>query len=208
MKRNFLLITSILISTITFAQYNYRDSNRIGIAVGINQFSLNTSDFDTKPGIGWNAGFSVRGNFYNDFDMVYAMQFSENNFMVETINPLLQKEDVNYKLPSAQIALQLSYKVVENHLSIEFGPVVQINGKLNIEGTEKNNIIRGTLLRAGDIVDISKFNFYPAAGVTFGVKHVRANIQYLYGVNNMLSNLESNLKGYAGILNGNLIVYL
>jgi hypothetical protein len=66
---------------------------------------------------------------------------------------------------------------------------------------------------ARDIVDISRFNFYPAVGITAGVRHVRASVSYQYGINNMLGNLKSknlgvNFKGNAGVLNGNLIIYL
>ncbi|HLF50978.1 PorT family protein [Flavobacterium sp.] len=213
MKKIFLTTVLVFISLATTAQYKYRDSNRIGIIFGINQFTLNTSNFDAKPAMGWNAGLSVRGNFYNDWDMVYAMQFSENNFTVATKNLFLANEDVNYKLASAQISLMLSYKIVENHLSLEFGPVVQVNGKLNIDKENQNNIISGTTLFAKDITDITKFNFYPAVGITAGVKHLRVNVQYQYGVNNILGNLNKqnfgpNFKGNAGILSANLLVYL
>ena len=75
---SFFLI--FLISINCLAQYDYRDSNRIGISFGINQFDLNTNDFQTKPGTGWNGGLSMRGNYYNNWDMVYVIQFSENNF--------------------------------------------------------------------------------------------------------------------------------
>ncbi len=195
-----------------FAQYDYRDSNRIGISFGMNQFTLNTNNFQTKPETGWNAGLSMRGNFYNNWDMVYAMQFSENNFSVATIGGFIT-EYTNYKLPSAQISLMMSFKIVENHLSIEFGPLVQINGKLNVDKDQENNIISGTTLLAKDIVAISQFNFYPTVGITAGVRHVRLNVSYQYGVNNMLDNLNNKNLGYSfkgnpGILNGNLIIYL
>lgn len=195
-----------------FAQYDYRDSNRIGISFGMNQFTLNTNNFQTKPETGWNAGLSMRGNFYNNWDMVYAMQFSENNFSVATIGGFIT-EYTNYKLPSAQISLMTSFKIVENHLSIEFGPLVQINGKLNVDKDQENNIISGTTLLAKDIVAISQFNFYPTVGITAGVRHVRLNVSYQYGVNNMLDNLNNKNLGYSfkgnpGILNGNLIIYL
>lgn len=197
---------------VCFSQYDYRDSNRIGISFGVNQFTLNTNNFETKPGNGWNGGLSMRGNYYDDWDMVYAMQFSENNFSVVTYSGNIT-EDTNYKLSSAQVSLMLSYKIVENHLSVEFGPLLQINGKLNVERDQQNNIISGTTLLAKDIVDISKFNFYPVIGITAGVRHVRLNVSYQYGVNNMLGNLNSknlgmNFKGNPGILNGNLIIYL
>ena len=213
MKKIFLTTVIVLNALVATAQYKYRDSNRIGIMLGVNQFTLNTSNFETKPASGWNAGLSMRGNFYNDWDMVYAMQFSENNFTVATKNLALQAEDVNYKLPSAQISLMLSYKIVENHLSVEFGPVVQVNGKLNVADEDENNTISGTALKAKDITDISKFNFYPAIGITAGIKHLRVNFQYQYGVNNILSNLNKqdlgiNFKGNPGILSANLLLYL
>ena len=213
MKRIYLTSVFILITITTFAQYGYRDSNRIGISLGVNQFTLNTNNFQTKPGTGWNAGLSMRGNFYDNWDMVYAMQFSENNFSVATKTLFLANEDVNYKLPSAQISLQLSYKFIENHLSVEFGPLVQVNGKLKVDSQNENNMISGTTILAKDIEDISKFNFYPTVGITFGVRHFRANISYQYGVNNMLGNLNTknlgvNFKGNPGIINGDLILYL
>jgi hypothetical protein len=212
MKRLYFASILLLISTAGFAQYQYRDSNRIGISVGVNQFTLNTNDFQTKPGTGWNGGLSMRGNYYDDWDMVYAMQFSENNFSVTTNSGFIT-EDTNYKLSSAQISLLLSYKIIENHLSFEFGPLVQVNGKLKIDSIDENNIISGTTLLAKDIVDISTFNFFPVIGITAGVRHVRLNVSYQYGLNNMLGNLNSqnlgyNFKGNPGILNGNLIIYL
>lgn len=207
MKRCFLLLT-VLISVTAFAQYEYRDSNRIGISFGINQFTLNTKNFQTKPSTGWNGGLSMRGNFYNDWDMVYAIQFSENNFTVATNSGFITNQEVNYKLPSAQISLMLSYKFIENHLSVEFGPVVRFGGKLTPDKGTENNMITGTTLLIKDITNVSKFNFYPAVGITAGVRHVRLNISYQYGITNMLGNLGGNFKGNASIINGNLILYL
>ena len=213
MRKITLTLFFIFISITALSQYKYRDSNRIGISFGVNQFTLNTDNFQTKPDLGWNAGLSMRGKSYNNWDMVYNIQFSENNFSVATNTLTLAQEDVNYKLASAQVSLQVSYKLVENHLSIEFGPIVQVNGQLNIDNTDENNVISGTTLLAKDIREISNFNFYPTVGITFGVRHFRANVSYQYGVNNMLENLNNknlgvNFKGNPGILNGNLIIYL
>lgn len=202
----------MFISVAISAQYKYQDSNRIGINFGVNQFMLNTNNFQTKAGIGWSGGLSMRGNYYNDWDMVYSMQFSQNNFSVATNSGFIT-EETNYKLSSVQISLMASYKIVENHLSVEFGPLVQVNGKLSLEKDQENNVIAGTTLLAKDITAISQFNFYPVIGITAGVKHVRLNVSYQYGVNNILGNLNNknlgvNFKGNPGILNGNLIIYL
>jgi len=195
-----------------FAQYGYRDSNRIGIQFGLNQFSLNTSNFISVPELGWNAGLSLRGNFYNNWDMVYAMQFSQNNFSVQTNNFNSDAETIKYTVTSAQISLHLSYIVIENYLSIEFGPQVQFNGQLSLDSQKENNLISGTTFHAKDIQDISKFNFYPTVGFTAGIKQLRFNVQYHYGLNNFLqikNNAESvHLNGNARIISLNMIVYL
>ena len=207
MRKKFLVVF-LLVTATTFAQYGYRDSNRIGITLGLNQFTLNTSDFKTMPGEGWNVGLSMRGNFRNDWDAIYAIQFSENNFKVVTLNAALNERDINFKLSSAQISFQLSYKFIENHLSIEFGPLVQINGKANIQTSEENYLVKGTLITAKDLSQVNPFNFYPVVGITAGVRHVRLNVSYQYGLNNMLGNVEGNFKGTASIINGNVIFYL
>lgn len=213
MKKLYFTSFLVLVASSIFAQYGYRDSNRIGVTLGANQLTLNTDNFQTKPELGWNAGLSVRGNFYDMWDMVYALQFSENNFSVPTMKLNAQNVDVNYKLASAEISLQLSYILVENHLSVEFGTIVQVNGKLKIDTEHNKNTINGTTLLAEDIIDISKFNFYPTIGISAGVRHFRFNFSYQYGINNMLGNLNTkdsgiNFNGHAGILNGNIILYL
>jgi hypothetical protein len=213
MKKLYGTYVLLFISLTVCGQYGYRDSNRIGINFGVNQFNLNTKNFQTIAEFGWNGGLSVRGNFYDNWDMVYAIQFSENNFSVATKSNFAANEDVNLKLASAQISLQLSYVVVENVLSVEFGPIVQVGGKLKSEYDKENNTISGTTLFVKDIQDISKINFYPTVGITAGVKHFRLNFSYQYGINNMLENLNSknlgyDFKGNPGILKGNIILYL
>lgn len=213
MKKLYFTSVLVLIASSIFAQYGYRDSNRIGVTLGVSQLSLNTDNFQTNPELGWNAGLSVRGNFHDMWDMVYALQFSENNFSVLTQRLNTNNVVVNYKLASAQISLQLSYILIENHLSVEFGPIVQVNGKFKIDTEHNKNTINGTTLLAEDIIDISKFNFYPTIGITAGLRHFRLNVSYQYGINNMLGNLNTkdsgiNFNGHAGILNGNIILYL
>jgi hypothetical protein len=120
--------------------------------------------------------------------MVYAMQFSETKFSVPTRNGQYQPVTVEYKLPSAQISLMLSYKIVENHLSIEVGPVSSLTTNLRLMTTKKAMLSgRGAQrqwknLLAGDILKINQFNLYPAAGITAGVRHFRLNVQYMWPV--------------------------
>ncbi|WP_246034154.1 outer membrane beta-barrel protein [Flavobacterium sangjuense] len=203
-----MTILLLLISTIGFAQYGRRDSNMIGVTLGLNQFSVSTSDFEAKPGTGWNVGLSMRGNFYNDWDALYGIQFSEYNFKVATLNQTLQDRETNFKLPCANITFQLSYKLIENHLSFEFGPMVQINGKLQVEKTEEDNLIIGDEeTTAKDMTNISHVSFYPLVGVTAGVRNVRLNVSYQYGINNILGKNDAGYSGHASVINGNIIFY-
>ncbi|AWG20847.1 hypothetical protein FFWV33_04460 [Flavobacterium faecale] len=212
MKKSIFNAFLLMITIGSYAQYGYRDSNRIGITVGVNQSTVNTNNFKTMPELGWNGGLSIRGNFYNNWDMVYSIQFSESAFSVATKKIGIIDENVKYKMPGAQLSLQASYVILENHLSVEFGPIIQANGKLSLNANQENNLITGTTLLAKDIVDISKINFYPTIGVTAGGKHIRFRAAYQYGLTNIFSNLNSNttvsnFKGNVSMWNGNMIIY-
>ena len=213
MKKSALLFFILFSTWHAAAQYGYGDSNRIGINAGINMFALQTNNFDMKPETGWNIGLSMRGNYYNNFDMVFGLQFSENRYSVETYNLLGAKEDVKYKIDSAQLSLLLSYKVVPDHLSFEIGPMFQLNGKAVVDNEqEEDNIVAGQLYTAKDITDINNFSFYPTIGVTAGVKRLRASVVYQYGVSNVLNKLNDGdfgggFKGHASIVSGNVFFY-
>ena len=203
-----IIVLLLLTSTFGFAQYGYRDSNMIGITLGLNQFSLNTSDFKTTPGTGWNVGLAMRGNFYNDWDALYGIQFSEYNFKVMTLTPTLSNRETNFKLPCANVTFQLSYKFIENHLSVEFGPMVQINGKFAVPKEEENYLIKGDEeFTVKDLTDIGNVSFYPVIGITAGIRNARLNVTYQYGINNMLGKLDGGFTGHASIINGNVIFY-
>ncbi len=198
----------LLTTTFGFAQYGNKDSNMIGITLGLNQYSVNTSSFEAKPGTGWNVGLSMRGNFYNNWDALYGIQFSEYNFKVATLNASLSERETNFKLPCANVTFQLSYKFIENHLSVEFGPMVQINGKLAVADSDEDYLIKGDEeTTAKDMTNISNFNFYPLIGITAGVRNVRLNVSYQYGINNMFGKLDAGYSGRASVINGNIIFY-
>lgn len=217
--KNLLLFPILFITVLGYSQHGYRDGNRIGIYAGATHTSLMTSDFNTKPEMGWAAGMQVRGNYYNNFSMIFGMQFTESNFSVETLSPSLVKEDVKYKLMGAQIRLLLSYNVVKDHVSLDFGPVLQVNDKFKIDSDDEENIVTGTALTAKDITDITRINGNLYVGITGGNRRVRAILNYQFGVNNILNNLNkkeelqvannnSKFSGHIGMLSGQLLFNL
>ena len=204
-----------MISTVALAQRGNKDSNRIGIGAGLTQLNIFTDNFTVTPESGWIGGLSVRGNYYNNWSMIYGMQFFSSNFNLQSTFD----QKIKYNLEGVKVRLLLSYNVVEDHVSLDFGPVLQINGKLKVSDSDKNKILDGTLLRAEQIQDISTFsgNFY--LGVSAGSKVVRAVIFYEYGFTNILNNLNSEdglkvlnngdkFKGNLGTINGQIIFNL
>lgn len=214
--KNFI---AILITFVTFsaaAQHGYRDSNRIGISGGITQLSLFSEQFNAKPGQGWIGGLSLRGNYYNNWQAVYGMHFTDSNFSLES----LTGKDINYKLSAAQVYFVFSYMVIENHLTLEIGPVLQINGKLKIDDNDKLLLLKDSPgLTANDIVNITKLNGNIYAGISAGIKNLKVHVSYQYGFNNIMNNLNKNddlrvkngdqrFRANLGMLSGMLIIYL
>ena len=219
MKNTFLALLLFLCAFISHAQYRNKDGNRIGISAGISQMSLLSSNFKVKPEMGFMGGLSVRGNYYNDFSMTFGMQFFSNNFSLETVNSSFKKEDVKYTVEGVQVRLLLSYNIVEDYVAVDFGPVLQVNGKLKVESDKENNVLTGTLLKAEDIVDVTTINGNLYFGVSAGSKVVKAVIFYQYGVNNFMNKLNKDddlkalnggdkFKGNIGLLGGQILISL
>ena len=219
MKKLVVAVSLVLFFTSAHAQYQNKDGNRIGITGGVSQSTLLNSNFAAKPGIGFNGGLSVRGNYYNNWSMIYGMQFFQNTFSLETTTPTLQKKDTEFALTGAQIRLLLSYNVIKNHISFDFGPVLQINDKLKAGDEDANNIINGTLLKASQLQGVSSINGNVYVGISAGTRRFRAIVHYQYGFNNIFNKLNSEeglvtlngnekLKGNIGTISGQLLFNL
>lgn len=212
---NKFLFLLLFTSSFGFAQYGYRDGNRIGISGGVSQTTLFTNNFNSSPETGFAGGLSVRGNYYNNWSMIYGMQFFANNFSLESNFD----QKIKYSIQGVKVRLLLSYNVVEDHVSLDFGPVLQINGKLGVATSDEDKVLKGTMLKANQIVDISPIsgNFY--LGCSAGSKTVRAVIFYEYGFINILNKLNKdvslqalnngdNFKGNLGVINGQVVFNL
>lgn len=214
MKKIICLLT-LLFCLIVNAQYGRRDANRIGISGGLTYMGLFSSQFNAKPELGWTGGFSLRGNYYNDWQMTYGMHFTESNFSLQA----LTNEDINYKMQAVQVFLTGSYMIIEDHLTLEIGPVLQVNGKLELSKENEIKFLKDSpALTAKDITDVTKISGNLYAGMTAGIKNVRLHVAYQYGVNNFMNNLNKNkdililngenFKSNYGILSGMITFYL
>jgi len=194
-KQLIIVIFCLFFFQQTFAQRNYEGYNFLGIQGGISFFDIQTEDLVTKQKEGFIGGFTTRGGFRNDFDLIYGISFQSEAVGVEGSNPLsLDTQDIGYTIQGVQINFMGSYNIIMKHLSVELGPVFSINGKMKLDRDEyEDYILTGYQeLTAKDIQDISIFNVRLAAGLTTGLEHFRISAQYQYGLTNMLGGLNGN----------------
>lgn len=192
----------------TFAQRNYEGYNFLGIQGGITFFDIKTDDLVTKQKEGFTAGFTTRGAFRNDFDLVYGISFQSSSIGVEGRSQLGNTQDIGYSIQGAQINFLGSYNIIVKHLSLEFGPIFDINGKMKLDNDKfESYVLTGyDTLAAKDIQDISRFNVRLAGGLTAGLEHFRISAQYQYGVTNILGGLNgkdlenNNFKGHSSTI--------
>ena len=147
--------------------------------------------------------------------MSFGMFFTDSNFSIPTLKGL-QQTQTNFKMSAVQIYIVPSYVAIEDHLNLEFGPVLQINGKLGIDKDDENNFLLDQPgLIAKDIVDVSKINANFYVGINGGIKNVRARIGYQYGLTNFFGNLKNNdnvkllgekMKGNIGLISGQITI--
>lgn len=179
----------------SFSQRNFQHYNFLGIQGGLTIFDIKTEDLVTAPNSGFTAGFTTRGAFRNNFDLVYGINFQSVSLGVEGNDIKGSKtQNIKYTVQGAQISFLGSYNLIVKHLSLEFGPIFSINGKLKLDDeTFKDYILTGyDNLAAGKIEGISRFNALLAGGITVGLEHFRLQGQYHYGLTNMLGNLNDN----------------
>ncbi|MEN9337322.1 MAG: hypothetical protein RLZZ500_2309 [Bacteroidota bacterium] len=220
--KNLLFVFALVASQFSFAQYGYRDGNRIGISGGISNCTIFSSTFDSKPGNGFAGGLSVRGNYYNNWSMIYGMQFFESNFSLGKNG--IETRETEFSLQGVQIRLLFSYNVIQDHISIDFGPVLQVNGKLSVNKSAENNVIKynnvtEAPIRAKDVLDVSTIGGAFYFGVSGGTKVVRLVAFYQYGFTNLFNKLNKNtdltalnntenFKGNLGTINAQVVFNL
>lgn len=193
---NLLVAIILLFVTNVFAQRpNYDIKNFIGLYGGLTQFNLNTDNFTTEKQNGWIVGLTGMVNVEHKwYDVSYGIQFTENNLGISGITTDSGGDDVmlEYKLSAVQLAVLMHAKIVGYNFMIDFGPVIQANGYLDLKDDDQEDyFVFGTdNLQAKQLRDISKFNINGAIGATAGFKNFRIRAQYQHGLTNILNKLN------------------
>lgn len=196
--KNLLFVTiSLLFMQQVSAQRNYDQYNLIGVWGGLALYDINTSNFVTDQGKGFIMGFTTRGAVYNNFDLIYGINFVQREVGIfatddRSAAPLLPEQFVDYTISGAQISLLGSYNIVRDYLSLEFGPILDVNGKMKLkrDGFDDYLIDGYDNLRAKDISNISRVHVLAAGGITAGLRNFRLQAQYQYGLTNIFQRFN------------------
>ena len=203
-----LVALTLCFVTKSFSQRgNYDIVNGIGIFGGITNIDLNTDNFITQKGDGFMGGLSATVEIpHRLYNMSYGMHLSESVIkilgrpsMLSASNP---EEFIDYKFFAAQLALMGHIKLSGSYVTLDVGPMLQYNGKLELKDSNKEEyyINNYSNLTASDITNISNFNLNGAFGITAGFKFVKLRAHYIYGFTNTLKKLNSeNLDTLGGV---------
>ena len=211
-KLLFVTISMVFIQQVS-AQRNFNQYNHVGLWGGFVLYDVNTTNFVTKQGTGYAMGFTTRGAVYNNFDITYGINFVQREFGIfaredRSASPSgIPDQFVDYTISGAQISILGSYNIVRDYLSFEFGPILDVNGKMKLkrEGFEDYIIDGYDNLRAKDIDNISRVHVLAAGGVTAGLRNFRLQAQYQYGLTNIFQRFNDNqeLEKATGTFEGN-----
>jgi len=197
--------------------------NMFGLKVGVTHFDIQTNNFITTPGIGFIGGLATRGDFYNNMDIQFGINISNNKLEVQgkeigTTAPVA----VDYGLLNAQVHLLFGYKIIGDNrnmqskfkLTAEFGPVLQVNSKMKLSDKDQEEfIIDKANITAKELTNISGININGLAGLSIGVERLRVFGHYQYGFNNILNKLNDiegnteNFKGHISMFQFGVLVY-
>lgn len=196
--------------------------NRLGLQGGVNLFNIVTDDLEVSPKVSWTAGFTTRASFYENFQLVYGVNFYD--FRVEIdgrqkIEETAANTPIEYNMIGVQGNIFASYKLVDRYLNVEAGPVIQVNGKMEARQDKELYYVGNYNINAIDLEEVSTFNINLAVGLSGGWETVKFWAQYQYGLNNFLKGLEDedlqekdpsvpSLKGNLSIISGGVTFYL
>ncbi|MEN3323793.1 hypothetical protein VP395_08650 [Mariniflexile soesokkakense] len=194
-----ILLVAILLCFVTknFAQKgNYRITNGISVTGAITKFNIATDNFTTNQGDGFLGGFNATVDIpHKWYNVSFGMQLSESAIGISArpLQVVANSEFIDYKIFAAQVVMLVQIKVIPDYFTIDLGPMLQYNSKLELKDKSKESYFVDNYanLSAEDITDISQFNFNGAIGASVGFKFFKLKAQYIYGFTNILNKLEN-----------------
>jgi len=200
-SKHIVLLVAFIICFVTqsFSQHKtYIIKNGFGVTGGISQYDIITDNFSTNSGNGWVAGLSATVDLpHKWFTVSYGMQMSESNMEISgrMKDDEAGEEMIKYKLMAVQLGLTYYIKLIGDNLTIDIGPQLQYNSKLELKDkNQEGYFINGyDTITAKDISDISQFNVNGLIGASAGIGFFKIKAQYIYGFTNIFNKLNDKI---------------
>ena len=194
LRKDLFLLGILLLPFASNAQGRWQGAyNRLGFKAGANHFNIATDGFSSEAATSWTAGFTTRSSFYNNFQYIYGISFFDFRNEIagrKTLEESAATEVLDYKMIGVQASFLGSFKLLDHHLSVEAGPVIQVNGKMEPGEDQELWYVDNYDILATDISKVSTFNFNLAFGISGGFEVLKFWAQYQYGLNNFLKGLN------------------
>lgn len=196
--KHFILLVAFTMCfvTTTHSQHTtYNIVNGFGIMAGVSLYDIKTDNFTTKQGTGFAGGMSATLDLpHKGYTVSYGMQLSDNNIEISgrMTDDVAGNEMLEYKLLVVQLGFYYHKKILGDNLTIDLGPQLQYNSKLELKDENKEGyFINGyDSLTAKEIEGISQFNVNGMVGVSAGIGAFKIRAQYIYGFLNILDKLN------------------
>lgn len=194
----------------------------MGFKGGLNVLSIQNETLPFSEEISWTAGLTTRSSYFDDFQFIYGINFYDfKTTLPGRTRPEYTEatEEIKFNMIAVQVNFFASYKILGHHLSVEAGPVVQVNGELEPQLNQEYFYVTDYDLQAKDLQKVSAFNFNLAVGLSGGFERVKFWGQYQYGLNNFLNRLNDenldaldprakNFQGNINMISGGVVVFL
>ena len=220
MKKTLSLIFA-LVSISIYAQRWPEARYFNGVKAGVNFFNINSDDIEFNSGTGFNGAYTRRIPLVEMLEANLFVEYQQNNFSVGAGDLLSSNSEdtyreVDYKMHSFRLGALANFKAYGPYFSVVAGPVIQFNDKLkfdeadgDLQVTTPDKEMTNTTVE--DLSQVSGFNFLFAAGITAGDINYKVYGLYEFGMNNILSSVQTSggntLKGNTGVLTVGAIVY-
>ncbi|MEO9952240.1 hypothetical protein [Nonlabens sp.] len=189
---SFLVLNETVIDDVNSEEYltiinapatrKYSYNNRIGLGGDATFFNIDSDKVQVNQGTGWSASLETRGDFRDDFDMIYSIGIFNHNF---SVNENITNDQIDMSVIGAEVKFLLAWKIAQSDFfSIEAGPALQLNGELKIDDEDRyENSFTGGLVNPiilKDFQETSPINVNGIIGFSGGARNFRVTAHYHY----------------------------
>lgn len=210
MKKLLPLIALLLFTCFVQAQRKVSYNNRLGLGADLTYFQLHSSDIAINSQLGFMGTAGTRGNFRDDFDLIYGVSIFQNKFSVQEA---LTLQDIDLSQIGVEFRLLLAWKVAQSdYFSLEIGPAMMINSEFQLADDRFESAIIGRLnpIAINSFKEVSPINLNGVVGFSAGARDIRITAHYHYAFIDALAgkNLaDENLKGNTAFASAGIRFY-